>query len=423
MLETQHVCNVKHINYMKQLDISHRAEKTPPSPIRKLAAYADAASKTGTHVYRLNIGQPDLTPPKQFLDAVRNTKRPVVAYESSHGSSELLGTWSEYLNAQYALDISPEQMLITMGASEALIFSFMVCCDPGDEILIFDPTYANYMGFAAISGVRLVPLPCSLDDQCALPERSEIDRFISPYTRAVLLCNPNNPSGSVASVEELEMLLALCREKNLFLIVDETYREIVFDGLTPQSIFQIAPKDPNIIVVDSLSKRFSLCGSRIGCMITWHQEVMAAAMHIAQARLAAPSIEQDAAAEMLRTLDPTYVSQTVAEYTKRRDTALAMLADIPGVTSYAPEGGFYLLADLPVDDAEDFAIFMLRDFSHEGETVFVAPAAGFYMHREMGRRTMRIAFVLEEKDMKRALSVLKLGLEAYGQRTALHVAG
>lgn len=398
---------------MKHLDISHRAEKTPPSPIRKLSAHAEAAKEKGVYVYRLNIGQPDLTPPQQFLDAVRNTQREIVAYEASQGSTDLLQAWSEYINSQYALGVSPQEMLITMGASEALILSFMVCSDPGDEILIFDPTYANYMGFAAISGVRLVPLPCSLDNQCALPERTEIDRFISPYTRAVLLCNPNNPSGSVASREELEMLLELCREKNLFLIVDETYREIVFDGLVPQTIFQIAPKDSNIIVIDSLSKRFSLCGSRIGCMITWHKEVMAAALHIAQARLAAPSIEQDAAAEMLRSLDSSYVEQTVDEYARRRNIALATLNEIPGVTAYPPEGGFYLLADLPVDDAEEFAIFMLRDFSYEGETVFVAPAGGFYMHPEIGKRTMRIAFVLEEKDMKRALTVLKHGLEAY----------
>ena len=409
---------------MKKLSISHRAEKTPPSPIRKLAPHAQAAEERGLHVYRLNIGQPDLTPPPQFLEAIRNSKRPVVAYEASHGSAKLLQNWSAYINEQYALDITPQQMLITMGASEALIFSFMVCCDPGDEILIFDPTYANYMGFAAISGVRLVPLPYSLKNHCALPQREEIERFISPYTRAVLLCNPNNPSGSLASQEELQMVLDLCREKNLFLIVDETYREIVFDGNTTQSIYQMAPQDPNIIVVDSLSKRFSLCGSRIGCMITWHQEVMESAIHIAQARLAAPSIEQDAAAEMLQALSPSYVQETVAEYTRRRDLAVQMLSEIPGVVAYPPEGGFYLLADLPVDDAESFAIFMLRDFSFEGQTVFVAPAAGFYMHQATGKRTMRIAFVLKENDMKQALTVLKHGLEAYHRRNpTLKVAG
>jgi aspartate aminotransferase len=401
---------------MSDLKLSHRAEKTPPSPIRKLAGLAQKASERGVHVYRLNIGQPDLSSPQEFIAGVSRTAKPVVAYEASHGSRDLLDAWSDYLNRGYALGVAPEQMLITMGASEALIFAFMVCCDPGDEILIFDPTYANYIGFAAISGVRLVPLPCPPESGTVVPSSEEIMRFVSPYTRAVLVCNPNNPTGSVCDDAQLKMLIDLCHKENLFLIVDETYREFVFDGLKPRCVFELSPKDPNIIVVDSISKRFSLCGARIGCLLTFNKSVMQAAFHIAQARLAAPTIEQDAAAYMLRTIGDTYLRDAHSEYTRRRDTAISALQDIPGVVVFPPKGGFYLLAQLPVEDAEDFVTFMLTDFEYEGATTFVAPAAGFYMHREMGRRTIRIAFVLNEKDTRRAIAVLKAGLEAYKVR-------
>ena len=398
---------------MTPLRISHRAEKTPPSPIRKLAGLAQQAADRGTHVYRLNIGQPDLHSPREFLDGVASFTKEVVAYEGSQGSSDLLSTWVSCINRDYNIGLANEQMLITMGASEALIFAFMVVCDPGDEILMFDPTYANYIGFSAISGVRLVSLPCALEDKFAIPVREDIERYISPYTRAVLLCNPNNPTGTVCSDDELRMLIELCRERDLFLIVDETYREFVYDRVKPRCIFEIAPQDPRVIVVDSLSKRFSLCGARIGCMITWHPEVMRAAFHIAQARLSAPTIEQEAAAHMLRSIGAQYLQDALAEYQARRDSAVAALSRIPGVTTHAPQGGFYLLAKLPVKDAEDFATFMLTDFSRDGKTTFVAPAAGFYMLREAGRSTIRIAFVLNRADTEDAIAVLGQGLQEY----------
>jgi aspartate aminotransferase len=400
---------------MVQLNLSHRATKTPPSPIRKLAGLARQAEERGTHVYKLNIGQPDLLSPEEFLAGMSKSLSPVVAYEASQGSASLLSVWSSYLNKSYSLGITPDEMLITMGASEALIFAFMVCGDPGDEILIFDPTYANYIGFSAISGVRLVPLPCPLE-RGSLPSRAEIERFISPYTRAVLLCNPNNPTGSVSSDAELEMLISLCHDRGLYLIVDETYREFVYDGATPRCIFELAPRDPNIIVVDSLSKRFSLCGARVGCLMTWHKDLMKSAFHIAQARLAAPSIEQHAAAYMLERIRPEYVAGALQEYQQRRDVAVQSLQALEGVTPFVPKGGFYLVAELPVDDAEDFATFMLTDFSSDGATTFVAPAAGFFMHREVGRRAIRVAFVLRAEEMRRAIAVLGEGLAAYSQR-------
>lgn len=401
---------------MSNLKLSYRAEKTPPSPIRKLAGYAWDASKRGVHVYRLNIGQPDLRAPDEFLEGITRAVKPVVAYEASQGSPQLLNAWCDFLNRGYSLGVTPEQMLITMGASEALIFSFMVCCDPGDEILIFDPTYANYIGFAAISGVRLVPLPCPPDSGTVIPSREEIMRFISPYTRAVLVCNPNNPTGSVCDDTQLKMLLDLCHDEDLFLIVDETYREFVFDDLKPRCVFELSPQDPHVIVVDSISKRYSLCGARIGCLMTWNAEIIQAALHIAQARLAAPTIEQEAAAHMLRTTGDGYVLEARSEYRRRRDAAVAALRAIPGVDVFVPKGGFYLLAQLPVDDAEDFATFMLSEFEQDGATTFVAPAAGFYMHREMGRRTIRIAFVLNEDDTRKAISLLESGLAAYKTR-------
>ena len=402
---------------MKIPDLSHRARKTPPSPIRRLAGLANEAASRGLKVHRLNIGQPDVRSPQEFLDGVASYHEKVVAYEASQGSQHLLESWSRSINADYGIGIAPEQMLITVGASEALIFAFMVCCDPGDEILIFDPTYANYIGFSAISGVRLVPLPCSLEDKFALPTREQIEPYISPYTRAVLLCNPNNPTGTVATDDELRMLIELVRERDLFLIVDETYREFVYDGLKPRCIFELAPQDPRIIVVDSLSKRFSLCGARIGCMMTWHREVRQAAFHIAQARLAAPSIDQIAAAEMLDTISPDYLRAAHDEYRSRRDVAVAALSRIPGVRSYAPQGGFYVLAQLPVDDAESFASFMLTEFNHQGATTFVAPAAGFYMRPNIGKSTIRIAFVLNRDDTEEAIRVLGEGIKAYQSRT------
>lgn len=403
---------------MSALALSHRAQKTPASPIRRLAGLAQQAEDRGTKVYRLNIGQPDLLSPPEFLKGVANYHEEVVAYETSQGNKALVDAWCESLNKDYHIGVGEPQMLVTMGASEALIFTFMVCCDPGDEILIFDPTYANYIGFSAISGVRLVPLPCSIEDNFAIPPRSEIERFISPYTRAILLCNPNNPTGTVNTDEELQMLLDVCRQKDLYFIVDETYREFVYDGRTPRTIFQLSGKDPRVVVVDSLSKRYSLCGARIGCMLTWNEHLRRAAFHIAQARLAAPTIEQHAAAHMIKTISPEYVANAHAEYRSRRDAAVDALSQIPGVVVSSPEGGFYLLAKLPIPDAEDFAQFMLTDFSYDGATTFVAPAAGFYMHREAGQSTIRIAFVLKELDTRNAIRVLAEGLKAYMARGA-----
>lgn len=401
---------------MSQLRVSNRARITPPSPIRKLAHLATKAKKSGTHVFHLNIGQPDIESPKEFFDGLQLFQQKVVAYEQSQGNDSLCLAWSQYINRTLRLDTRPEHFLITVGASEALVFLFETCCDPGDEIIIFDPTYANYLGFAAIAGVNLVPVLSNMENDFALPERDRIERCITNHTRAILLCNPNNPTGTVYSREELQFLFDLCEEHNIFLIVDETYREFVYDDLKPLSILHLVPHSDRVIVVDSLSKRFSLCGARLGCLLTCNAQVLAATLKIAQARLAAPTIDQYAAAYMLEHVPDAYLEQVRQEFLLRRDTLYYALKQIPDVVIHKPKGAFYTVVQLPVDNAEDFAAFLLDGFSHNHKTTFIAPAAGFYMQSSQGMREARFAYVLQKSEIEEAIEVLAAGLKRYLQR-------
>ena len=401
---------------MTNINLSDRARNTPPSPIRKLAHLATKAKKSGIHVYHLNIGQPDIESPKEFFDGLRLFQQPVVAYEQSQGNEGLCIAWSNYINKTLQINTTPEQFLITMGASEALVFLFNTCCDPGDEIIIFDPTYANYLGFASIAGVKLVPVLSNMDNNFAIPERSEIEKKITKRTRAILVCSPNNPTGTVCSREELKLLFDLCEEHNLFLISDETYREFVYDDLKPLSILHLVPKSERVLVVDSLSKRFSLCGARIGCLLTSNEEVIAAALKIAQARLAAPTIEQFAAAHMLEHIKDDYLQGVRAEFQSRRDALYNALKQIPDVVIHKPEGAFYSVVQLPVSNAEDFASFLLSQFSYKMSTTFVAPAAGFYMQNSQGIQKARFAYVLNKGDIERAIEALAAGLKKYKQQ-------
>lgn len=398
---------------MPKIRLSNRARQTPPSPIRSLAHLAHKAKKAGIKVYHLNIGQPDIASPKEFFEGIRLFKDEVLAYDNSHGNEELCVAWSELVNRTLDLSTTPEQFLITTGASEALVFLFMTCADPGDEVIIFDPTYANYMGFAAVSGVTLVPMLSDLEHNFSLPPIEQIEKKITNRTRAILLCSPNNPTGTVYSREELQALLDLCDENNFFLIVDETYREFVYDGLEPLSLLQIAPNSDRVIIVDSLSKRYSLCGARVGCLITSNEEVLATALNIAQARLCAPTLEQVAAAHMIRTLGDDYLEKVRDEYQARRDTLYDALRRIPDIAVHKPRGAFYSIVRLPVDDAENFASFLLSDFSLNQQTTFVAPASGFYMQNSRGLKKIRIAYVLERQEIEEAVRVLGAGLEAY----------
>jgi aspartate aminotransferase len=401
---------------MTQLRISNRARITPPSPIRKLAYLANKAKKSGIHVYHLNIGQPDIETPQEFFDGLHRFKQSVVEYEQSQGNEGLCIAWSKYVNRTLKVSTSPEQFLITMGASEALVFLFMTCCDPGDEVITFDPTYANYLGFAAIAGVSLAPVLSNMDNDFALPPRHEIEQSITNRTRAILLCNPNNPTGTVYSREEIQFLFDLCEEHNLFLIVDETYREFVYDGLQPLSILHLAPNSERVIVVDSLSKRFSLCGARIGCLLTCNQDVLATTLKIAQARLAAPTIEQFASAYMLEHIQDSYLEGVRNEFLSRRDGLYDALKKIPGVAMNKPKGAFYTVVNLPVPNAEDFAAFLLDRFSYNKKTTFFAPAAGFYMQNLQGIQKARFAYVLKKSEIEEAIEVLAAGLEQYPLR-------
>ena len=404
---------------MAKITISARGQHTPSSPIRKLAYLANKAEKSGTHVYYLNIGQPDIESPREFFEGLELFRDKVVAYEQSQGNEALSVAWSKYVNRTMKLQTGPEQFLITVGASEALIFLFMTCCDPGDEVLIFDPTYANYLGFGSISGARLVPVLCNMDDNFALPPQNEIERKISDRTRAILLCNPNNPTGTLYSRDDLQFLFDLCEEHNLFLIVDETYRELVYEDSEPLSILHLQPDSERVIVVDSLSKRFSLCGARIGCLMTCNREVLSASLKIAQARLAAPTIEQFASAHMLNHIKDDFVRNMRNEFQARRDALFRSLKEIPQVVVHKPRGAFYTVVQLPVDNAEDFATFMLNSFSYKNRTTFIAPAEGFYMLHSEGTRRARIAYVLNSSRIVEAIEVLAAGLEQYSRQSAV----
>ena len=398
---------------MRNLLISNRARNTPPSPIRKLAHLAEKAKKSGIYVYHLNIGQPDIESPREFFDGLRKFDRKVVAYEQSQGNDLLCSAWSRYVNRTLGLETGPENYIITVGASEALVFLFETCCDPGDEVIVFDPTYANYLGFSTIAGVGLAPVPSNMENDFALPGREDIENCITNHTRAILVCNPNNPTGTVYTHEELRLLFDICEEHNLFLLVDETYRELVYDGLEPLSIFHLVPKSDRIVVVDSLSKRFSLCGARIGCLMTTNEQVLAAVLKIAQARLAAPTIEQFAAADMLENIPDSYFAEMRRKFTERRDVLDAALRQVPGVSAHKPKGAFYTFVRLPVVDADDFAAFMLDKFALNGKTTFIAPAAGFYMQNERGRQEARLAYVLEKNFIEDAVEALAAGLVQY----------
>jgi aspartate aminotransferase len=401
---------------MKALPISARARKTPPSPIRKLAHLANKARESGARILPLNIGQPDIKTPAEFFEGVAAYREEVLAYEQSQGNASLINAWCRYMDRTLGLSLQPEQFLITTGASEALIFVFMILCDPGDEVLIFDPTYANYIGFAAVAGVTLVPVHTRLEDNFALPPVKEIRRHLTPKTRAVLLCNPNNPTGTVYSREELGAMLELCKEHRLFLVIDETYREFVYDGGTPLSVLHLDAGNPGVIVVDSLSKRFSLCGARLGALITANEQVLAAGLNLAQARLASPTLEQAAAAHMLERIPLSFLEGVRREYEGRRNTLVRALAAIKGVTAHVPRGAFYTVVRVPAANAEAFASYMLSEFRSKNRTIFVAPAAGFYMQPKKGLDELRLAYVIREPELAEAIGILGEGLDSWNAK-------
>ena len=402
-------------------DISERIQQIPLSPIRKLTPLADEAKSRGMRVYHLNIGQPDIYTPEEGLDAVRKIDRKVLEYSPSQGFLSLREKISEYY-ADFGMDYSPEDIIVTTGASEAVLFSFITCMDPGDELITTEPTYANYLSFAAAAGVRVVPITTRIEDGFALPPAEKFEELISEKTRGILICNPNNPSGSLYSREEMEMLGDIVRRHSIFLFSDEVYREFVYDGMEFFSAGHLKGVDKNVVIFDSMSKRFSECGIRIGAVISKNRPVAEGFLKLAQARLSPPLLGQ-IVAEASFSAGHAYLDPVAEEYQHRRDVLIEGLQKIPGVRVVKPQGAFYVIASLPVKNAEDFCAWCLTDFSDNGETVMMAPASGFYITPELGPSEVRIAYVLKSDDLRRATELLAKALRQYsrhvpGERTS-----
>jgi aspartate aminotransferase len=385
----------------------------PGSPIRRLMPAADAARKRGIRVLHLNIGQPDIETPPQMRGRLAHLPDKTIAYTPSGGTAEYLATMAEYYR-RLGLAIGPEHVVATTGGSEALLFAFMGCCDEGEEALTVEPLYTNYRSFATMAGVNLRALSTHGEDGFHLPPREAWERALTPGTRMILMCNPNNPTGTVYTPEEVRMLAEICRDRGLFFVADEVYREFVYDGRQSISALSLAGFEEQVIVVDSLSKRYSACGIRLGTYVTRNKEMNAAALRMAQGRLSPPGLAQWVALG-LSELPPTYAQGVVAEFQRRRDVLFEGLTKIPGVFLRKPEGAFYFIARLPVADGDDFARFLLEEFSLEGETVMVAPGSGFYVTEGLGKGEVRIAYVLNEGDLKKAVRIIEHGLAAYAR--------
>ena len=396
------------------MEISHRAENMPFSPIRKLAPYADEAKRNGVHVYHLNIGQPDIKTPQCALEALHHIDREILEYSPSDGLLELRTQMVKYY-AEYGLFLSPEEIIITAGGSEAVLFAFLACLDPGDEIIITDPFYANYMAFAISVGAVIKSVKTRIEDGFRLPPVEAFEKQITDRTKAILICNPNNPTGYLYTRKEMLQLRDIVKKHNLFLFSDEVYREFIYTGMPYISAFHLDGIDDNVVLFDSVSKRYSECGTRVGCLCTHNKKVHEAVMKFCQARLSPPLIGQLVAAASID-VSKDYLHGVYEEYLDRRNFLIDGLNKIPGVYSPIPMGAFYTVARLPVDDAEKFCVWCLSDFRYEGATVMMAPASGFYTEPGEGRQEVRIAYVLCKEDLAKALVVLQKALEEYPGR-------
>jgi aspartate aminotransferase len=394
--------------------ISQKAVDMPASPIRKLVPYAEAAKKQGKIVYHLNIGQPDIETPEVALNAVHNMDRKVIEYSHSAGFESYRNGLAAYYQ-RTGINVNAEDILITTGGSEALIFGFMTTCNPGDEVIIPEPFYANYNGFAVMAGLNVVPVTAAIENGFALPPVEEIEKKITSKTKAIVICNPGNPTGYLYSKEELEQLRDIVNKHDLFLFADEVYREFCYDGAIPFSTMNLEGIENNVIMIDSVSKRYSMCGARIGALITKNKDVMAAALKFGQARLSPPTIDQIASEAALNT-PQSYFDNVVAEYVERRNIMVDGLNQIPGVFCPKPSGAFYCVAKFPVDDAEKFCQWLLEDFSYEGQTVMMAPANGFYSSKGLGQQEARIAYVLNQDALRSAVKCLEEALKVYPGR-------
>lgn len=391
--------------------ISQKGLAMPESPIRKLTPFADEAVKAGKKIYYLNIGQPDIKTPKIALDAVKNADLDILSYSPSQGFETYRNKLAAYYRKK-GVAIEPNELIVTTGGSEALLFAMGVITDPGDEVIIPEPFYANYNGFATASGVTVKPIFSRLEDNFALPPVSEFEKLITPKTKAILICNPGNPTGYLYTEEEINQLADLAIKHDLFIVADEVYREFAYDGAKHHSVMNVEKLSQHAIMIDSVSKRYSMCGARIGCIASKNKEVMANAMKFAQARLSPPTFAQIASEAALDT-DDSYFDEVIGEYVARRNTLVEGLQKIEGVKVAIPKGAFYCTVELPIRDSEDFAKWLLSDFDVDGETIMVAPASGFYSTPNMGLNQIRIAYVLEQKSLKKAIEILTLALQAY----------
>ena len=387
----------------------------PESPIRKLAPYADLAKQKGHKVYHLNIGQPDIKTPEVAIEAVKNIDLSIIEYSPSAGYESYRKKLAKFYQRQN-VNVNSEDIIVTTGGSEALLFALATITDPGDEIIIPEPFYANYHAFASSTSATVVPVISTIETGFALPSIEDVEKLITPRTKAILICNPGNPTGYLYSEEEIKQLAGLIKKHDLYLIADEVYREFLYDGTDEHfSVMNLDDVQQNVIMVDSVSKRYSMCGARIGCLVTKNKAVLATVMKFAQARLSPPTIEQIACEAAIDT-PQSYFDEVIAEYKSRRDTLITELNKIEGVIVTKPKGAFYCIAQLPIENSEDFAQWLLESYGLNGETVMVAPAAGFYSTPGMGLNQVRIAYVLNKKDLVTAVNILKEALSVYNNR-------
>ncbi len=394
-------------------ELSQRAMEMQASPIRRLVPLADAAKKRGTKVYHLNIGQPDIVTPDEIMKAVRNFDEKVLAYGPSQGLLALREEIRKYFH-RFDISVNVDDIVVTTGGSEAILFALMAIGDAGDEILVPEPFYTNYNGFATMAAMKLVPVPTNIEDGFSMPSREEFEKRITPRTRAIMYCSPNNPTGAIFSRDDLKMLTELAVERNLWVLADEVYREFTYDGRIHTSILSFPEIADRAICLDSISKRFSACGARIGCLISKNSDIIASALKLGQARLCPPTIEQMGAIAGYQVIDK-FLDTMISEYQTRRDIVCEELAKIPGAVFTKPAGAFYIMPKLPVDNADKFAQWLLTDFSHNGSTVMVAPGDGFYASTDKGKQEVRIAYVLKEADLRQALQALVRAVEVYNK--------
>ncbi len=395
--------------------ISSKARLMPPSPIRKLVPFAEEAKKRGTKVIHLNIGQPDIATPEVALDAMHHLDRTVIEYSHSAGFESYRKGLAAYY-AQHNIHVTHEEIIVTNGGSEALLFGMMACFEPGDEVIIPEPYYANYNSFAVAAGVKVIPVRSTIKDGFALPPINAFEALITPRTKGILICNPGNPTGYLYSQAELETLRDIVKAHDLYLFADEVYREFCYDGAQHVSAMTLAGIENNVVLIDSVSKRYSMCGARVGAFITHNKELYAAVLRFAQARLSPPTFGQLASEAALRT-PQSYFDGVITEYKQRRDVLVDGLNTIPGVTCPKPKGAFYCVAELPIDDSDTFCQWLLESFVHDGHTVMMAPATGFYAEPLTGKRQVRLAYVLAQDELKLAVECLRAALDQYPGKT------